>query len=165
MTIYNYNLQTIILLISEIVKIDTKLRHIHISQCWLKKSIQKDILNVTYLFTTQMIADEMTKLLSSQKHKEFIKQLRLVNTKHLIDDANWGSKLCEHRVSSYIKSSINIRKIDFRVSMFISTAVEAFYSRKRSFRDHFNIVFRAYFGRFSAYFNFFTIIMIRRSDK
>jgi hypothetical protein len=37
-----------------------------------------------------MIADEMTKLLSSQKHKEFIKQLGLMNTKHLIEmnDAN-----------------------------------------------------------------------------
>jgi hypothetical protein len=35
-----------------------------------------------------MIVDEMTKLLSSQKYKEFIKQLKLVDTKHLIDDAN-----------------------------------------------------------------------------
>ncbi len=121
MIIYNDNLQIIQLLISEIVKIDTKLRYIDIAQCWLRKSIQRNILKVTYLLTTQMIADEMTKLLSSQKHKEFIKLLRLVNAKHLIDDANWDSKLCKHRVSNYFKSSINIKKTGFRASMFILT--------------------------------------------
>ncbi len=170
MIIYNDNLQIIRLLISEIVKIDTKLRHIDIAQCWLRESIQRGILNVAYLPTAQMIADEMTKLLSSQKHKEFIKQLRLVNTKHLIEmndakSSNWGSKLCGHRVSSYSRSSISIRKTDFRISMLISTAIEAFFSQKRSFRDHFNTVFKAYFDRFSAYFNPFTVIMIRRSDR
>ncbi len=122
MIIHNDNLQIIKLLILEIVEIDTKLRHIDIVQCWLRKSIQRDILNVFYLSTAQMIADDMTKLLPSQKHKEFIKQLGLVNTEHLIEmidakspnwGANWGSKLCEHRVSSYSRSGISIRKSVF----------------------------------------------------
>jgi hypothetical protein len=39
---------------------------------------------MNYLPTAKMTADEMTKMLSSQKHKEFIKQLSLVNTKNLI---------------------------------------------------------------------------------
>ncbi len=43
---------------------------------------------MTYLFTTSMIIDDISKLLSSQNHKNFIKLLRLKNTKHLIDDAN-----------------------------------------------------------------------------
>jgi hypothetical protein len=47
---------------------------------------------MNYLLTAKMTADEMTKILSSQKHKEFIKQLNLVNIKHLIEkkmnDAN-----------------------------------------------------------------------------
>jgi hypothetical protein len=34
--IYNDNLQTIRFLISEILKIETKLRHVDIAQCWLK---------------------------------------------------------------------------------------------------------------------------------
>jgi hypothetical protein len=34
--IYNDNLQTIRLFISEILKIETKLRHIDMTQCWLK---------------------------------------------------------------------------------------------------------------------------------
>jgi hypothetical protein len=82
-----------------------------------------------------MIADDMTKLLSSQKQKEFIKQLKLVDTKHLIDDSNRVSKLCEHRVSSYFKTSINIRKIGFRASMLISTAKH--FTHKS---DHFGII-------------------------
>jgi hypothetical protein len=89
MTLYNDNLQTIRLLISEIAKVDTKLRHVDVAQCWLRESVQRGILKVDYLFTAKMTADEMTKMLSSQKHKElhkeFIKQLGLVNTKHLVE--------------------------------------------------------------------------------
>jgi hypothetical protein len=40
--IYKDNLQTIRLLISEILKIETKLWHVDIAQCWLKQSIQND---------------------------------------------------------------------------------------------------------------------------
>ncbi len=56
-------------------------------------------------------------------------------------------------------------KIDFRISMLISIVIEAFFSQKRSFRDHFNIVFRAYFDRFSAYSTLLMIIMNRRFDR
>jgi hypothetical protein len=81
MTLYNDNLQTIRLLIVEIAKVDTKLRHVDVAQCWLRQYVYRDILNVKYLLTTQMTIDEMTKMLSSQKHKKFIKQLELMNTK------------------------------------------------------------------------------------
>jgi hypothetical protein len=45
---------------------------------------------MNYLLIAKMTADEMTKILSSQKHKKFIKQLSLVNTKNLMkmNDAN-----------------------------------------------------------------------------
>ncbi len=103
MTLYNDNLQTIKLLISQIAKIDTKLRHVDVTQCWLRKFVQRDILKMNYLLTAKMTADEMTKMLSSQKHKKFIKQLSLIDTKHLIEmktmndanDSNWNSRLCE----------------------------------------------------------------------
>jgi hypothetical protein len=103
MTLYNDNLQTIKLLISEIAKVDTKLRHVDVVQCWLRKSVQRDILKMNYLLTAKMTANEMTKILSSQKHKKFIKQLNLMNTKHLIEmktmndanDSNWDSRLYE----------------------------------------------------------------------
>ncbi len=107
MTLYNNNLQTIRLLISKIAKVDTKLRHVDVAQCWLREFVQRDILKMNYLLTTKMTTDEMTKILSSQKHKKFIKQLSLMNIKHLIEkemndanDSNWESRLCE-RSSSY----------------------------------------------------------------
>ncbi len=82
--IYNDNLQTIRLLISKIVKIETKLRHVDIVQCWLRQSIQSDYFSVNYLFIAKMIANELTTILSSQKHREFINQLRLVDAEFLI---------------------------------------------------------------------------------
>jgi hypothetical protein len=82
--IYNDNLQTIRLLISKILKIETKLRHVDIAQCWLKQSIQSDYFSMNYLSIAKMIANELTKILSSQKHRKFINQLRLVDVEFLI---------------------------------------------------------------------------------
>jgi hypothetical protein len=82
--IYNDNLQTIRLLISKILKIETKLRHIDIAQCWLKQSIQSDYFSMNYLFITKMIANELTKILLSQKHRKFINQLKFVDVEFLI---------------------------------------------------------------------------------
>jgi hypothetical protein len=42
-------------------------------------------LNVNYLLMANMIADKLIKLLSSQKHRDFIKQLSLMNVENLID--------------------------------------------------------------------------------
>jgi hypothetical protein len=82
--IYNDNLQTIRLLISKILKIETKLRHVDIAQCWLRQSVQSDYFSMNYLFITKMITNELTKILSSQKHRKFINQLRLVDAEFLI---------------------------------------------------------------------------------
>jgi hypothetical protein len=76
--IYENNLQTIRLMKSEIARIDTKLRHINVVQCWLREMIQNGHLHVEYLSTTKMIADDLTKLLSFQKHKKFLRHLNLI---------------------------------------------------------------------------------------
>jgi hypothetical protein len=86
MIIYNDNLQIIRLLTSEIAKIDIKLRHVDIAQCWLRQSVQQEKIDVNYLLTAHMMIDEMIKLLSSQRHKQFIQQLRLMNVKSLMND-------------------------------------------------------------------------------
>jgi hypothetical protein len=65
--IYNDNLQTIRLFISKILKIETKLRHVDIAQCWLKQSIQNDYFSMNYLFIAKMITNELIKILSLQK--------------------------------------------------------------------------------------------------
>ena len=79
--IHNDNLQTIRLLNSKMVKIDTKLRHINIAQCWLRQKMQNDHLNVEYLPTAQMMTDGFIKLFPPQKHRIFIGQLGLVDLK------------------------------------------------------------------------------------
>ncbi len=93
--IYNDNLQIIRLFISKILKIETKLRHVDIAQCWLRQSIQSDYFSVNYLSIAKMIANELTKILSSQKHREFINQLRLVDVKHLIKAAKCKTFECD----------------------------------------------------------------------
>ncbi len=86
MIIYNDNLQIIRLLTSEIAKVNIKLRHVDIAQCWLRQSVQQGKIDVSYLLTAHMMTDEMTKLLSLQRHKQFIQQLRLMNVKDLMND-------------------------------------------------------------------------------
>jgi vacuolar-type H+-ATPase catalytic subunit A/Vma1 len=122
MTLYNDNLQTIRLLISKIAKVDTKLRHVDVAQCWLREFVQRDILKMNYLLIAKMTTNEMTKILSSQKHKKFIKQLNLVNIKNLMkmnnaNDSNWDSRLCENRVVT------NIKKIRWRKNRFFEFSI------------------------------------------
>jgi hypothetical protein len=88
--IYNDNLQIIRLLISEILKTETKLRHVDIAQCWLRQSVQSGYLSVDYLSIAKMVADGLTKVLSSQKHREFINQLGLVDAEFLIKAVECG---------------------------------------------------------------------------
>jgi hypothetical protein len=91
----NDNLQIIRFFISKILKTETKLRHVDIAQCWLKQSIQSDYFSMNYLSIAKMIANELTKILSSQKHREFINQLKLVDVKHLIKVAECKTFECD----------------------------------------------------------------------
>ncbi len=84
MIIYENNLQTIKLMNSKIARIDTKLKHVDIAQCWLRKMIQNDHIRVDYLLTDQMIANDLTKLLSSQKHREFVTHVDFVDVRKLV---------------------------------------------------------------------------------
>jgi hypothetical protein len=83
--IYENNLQTIRLMKSKIARIDIKFRHIDVVQCWFREMIQNDHLHVEYLLTTKMIVDDLTKLLSSQKHKKFLRHLDLIDVRRLIE--------------------------------------------------------------------------------
>ncbi len=82
--IYNDNLQIIRFFISKILKTETKFRHVDIAQCWLRQSVQSDYFSMNYLSIAKMITNELTKILSSQKHREFINQLKLVDAEFLI---------------------------------------------------------------------------------
>jgi hypothetical protein len=93
--IYNDNLQIIRLFISKILKIKTKLRHVDIARCWLRQSVQSDYFSMNYLSIAKMITNELTKILSSQKHREFINQLRFVDVKHLIKTTECKTLKCD----------------------------------------------------------------------
>ena len=82
--IFNDNRQIIHLLISKILRIETKLRHINIAQYWLRQEVEKSQLMIEYIFTVQMTADDFIKMLIFQKHKVFIQHLKLMNLKQKI---------------------------------------------------------------------------------
>ena len=84
LTISNDNLQTIRLLNSEIPRLETRLRHVDISQCWLRQEVQLGHINVDYIPTARMVADGLTKVLPPQKHAVFIQQLGLKDLKQEI---------------------------------------------------------------------------------
>jgi hypothetical protein len=48
--------------------------------------VQQEKIDVNYLLTDHMMIDEMIKLLLSQRHKQFIQQLELMNVKSLMND-------------------------------------------------------------------------------
>ena len=88
MIIYNDNLQIIRILTSKIDKTTTKLRHVDVTQCWLRQMIQIGWIVVNYFSIARMIADDLIKLLPPQKHQIFVQQLRLVNMRDLIGQIN-----------------------------------------------------------------------------
>ena len=82
--IFNDNRQIIRLLISKISRVETKLRHINIAQCWLRQKVEKNRLMIEYIFTVQMTANDFIKMLIFQKHRVFIQHLKLMNLKQKI---------------------------------------------------------------------------------
>lgn len=82
--ISNDNLQTIRLLNSEIPRLETRLRHVDISQCWLRQEVQFGHINVDYIPIARMVADGLTKMLPPQKHLTFIQMLGMKDLKQEI---------------------------------------------------------------------------------
>ena len=80
------NQQTIRLLTTPAIKLATKLKHVDIHQHWLRQEVQDNKLNLEWIPTADMPADGLTKALPTQKHNTFLKQLGLVDIKHLIQD-------------------------------------------------------------------------------
>ena len=77
--ISNDNQQTIRLLNSKIPKLETRFRHVDISQCWLLQEMQLGHITVDYISTARMVADGLIKVFSFQKHLTFIQMLGMKN--------------------------------------------------------------------------------------
>jgi hypothetical protein len=73
------NRQTLRILKKDVLKLDIKLKHVDIHRHWLRQKVQTNRVHVSWVLTSEMLADEFTKILSRQKHEEFIRQLNLVD--------------------------------------------------------------------------------------
>ena len=80
------NQQTIRLVVEESERLTTKLRHVDIQNMWLKQEHAKGKLKVTYLKTSEMPADGLTKALPKQSHARFVAQLNLQHIGHMVDE-------------------------------------------------------------------------------
>lgn len=79
------NQQTIRLVVEESERLTTKLRHVDIQNMWLKQEYAKGNLQVTYLKTSEMPADGLTKALPRQGHERFLAHLNLHHINHEVD--------------------------------------------------------------------------------
>ena len=84
------NRQTLRIIDKEILKLDTKLRHVDIHRHWLRQEVQACRINVSWMPTAEMPADGFTKVLYRQKHDNFIEQLYLTDISVIL--ANQGQE-------------------------------------------------------------------------
>ena len=82
-TIYCDNQQTIRLLVKDLPTLMTKLKHVDIRRHWLREQVADEKIKVTWIPTSQMPADGLTKALPRQKHQNFVRQLGLVDLSKL----------------------------------------------------------------------------------
>ena len=78
------NQQTIRLVSIDEPKLQTKLKHVDIHSHWLRQEVQAGRVRLEYLKSAKIVADDFTKKLPRQKHKQFVRLLRLVDIRDLI---------------------------------------------------------------------------------
>jgi hypothetical protein len=88
------NRQILRVLKKEMLKLDIKLKHVDIYKHWLRQKIQTNRISVNWCSTAEMSADDFIKVLSRQKHEEFLRQLHLIDITHLINQKRsvWASR-------------------------------------------------------------------------
>jgi hypothetical protein len=65
------NRQTIRLLVEEVAKLQTKLRHVDIHSHWLRQEVQRGSIQLTWQETKKMMADGLTKALNKALFQKF----------------------------------------------------------------------------------------------
>jgi hypothetical protein len=76
-TIQCDNKQTIRLVTAEVATLQTKLRHVDIHNHWLRQEVGQEKIVVEYTPTNSMVADGLTKALSTRLHGRFVQQIGL----------------------------------------------------------------------------------------
>ncbi|KAL9561817.1 hypothetical protein ACKAV7_014079 [Fusarium commune] len=80
------NLQTVRLVTTELVKLQTKLRHVDIHNHWLHQEIAEGRIAVTYTPTAEIMADGLTKSLARPQFEAFTRQLNMRNQQDLLEE-------------------------------------------------------------------------------
>ena len=82
------NQQTIRIVSTPTIKLATKLKHIDVHQHWLRQEVTENRLQIEWIPTDKMTSDGFTKALTVQKHRSFIRQLGLVDIRHLVEQSS-----------------------------------------------------------------------------
>ena len=67
---------------TNISQFSTKLRHVDIHRHWLRQEVERKTVNIKWTPSTSIMADGLTKTLSPQRHKEFLKLLGMQEGYH-----------------------------------------------------------------------------------
>lgn len=81
------NERTVALVSTDAAVFDTKLRHVDIHCNWVRQEVQAGRIAVRWVPTAQMVADGLTKVLSKQRHENFLRLLRMAEVSHLIPES------------------------------------------------------------------------------
>ena len=71
------NRQTIRAFIAFEASFNIKLHHVNVHRHWLRQKIQNETVSIKWTSNINILADELIKILSSQRHKKFIKLIDL----------------------------------------------------------------------------------------
>jgi len=82
------NKQTIRLVTNEVTKLQTKLRHVDIHNHWLRQEVSRGHISVEYTKSSDMMADGLTKALSTNQHRVFIEQIGLIDIREHLKEEN-----------------------------------------------------------------------------
>jgi hypothetical protein len=80
------NAQTVKLMQNASPRLNTKLCHVDIHQCWLRQQVQSQVIDIEWVPTNEMHVDGFTKLLGPQAHQRFVQQLGMMDLEHVIKE-------------------------------------------------------------------------------
>ena len=89
-------------------------KHINVAYHHVRNLVRKNLIQLNYIFSFEMIANDMTKLLSKKKFNTFVKQLKMQkwksseNTALDLTKKQW--KLWKNELWSWMTSNENVRK-------------------------------------------------------
>nr|XP_036574505.1 uncharacterized protein CTRU02_15530 [Colletotrichum truncatum]KAF6780948.1 hypothetical protein CTRU02_15530 [Colletotrichum truncatum] len=102
------NLQTVRLVTTDLVTLQTRLRHVDIHNHWLRQEVAAKRVSVAYTPSSELMADGLTKSLALPQFREFRKQVRISEQAELLkrnrrreleeDEEAWAKRAAQEDV-------------------------------------------------------------------